>query len=459
MQRPIITFLLIASFGILFVGCSKPEPEKSFDEFTFNENDLQRTHELLDETSSSGADTSVPTLAMGSGGTSLSSTAVVLDLEKQKQYDHLRAGVVQGENTYQVTNDFLNVRDGMSVSSTLVGKLDRGDSMIVTDIPNAQWAKVQLSDGKQGYVAMRYIAKMTTEDNLAAEKKNFEGRYFVDFQFLNVRKDANQQAEKIGELAGQAIIKPITIDSQWARVTVDGKEGYVSSQYLKPFLPSFLVRQDSYPLPILRYRATDTGAIDAMKAHLAALKAAGKKIVTLQYLYNIVIQQENKDIRIEPNTVALTISNVNMSNVKAVSDALQAAGVSATLFISGKDVGLSGITEKTMLTLEANGNDIEASGHTGDDLRSLTDSQVELELGQSKKLIEASSHKEVFAVLYPQGGVNDRVMQKAAAAGYLFGIADVQDTRFTRTQFLRVPSILVSPSSTPDEVVRLVAQK
>lgn len=194
MPRSIVTFLLIASFGILLVGCTPPEPEKSFEEFTFSEDDLIRTQELLDETAS-GSDASVPSLV--ASGAQLSSASVVLNLAKQQEYDRLRSGAQDGENSYRVTNDFLNVREGMSVSSALVAKLLEGDSMTLVEIPNAGWAKVRMKDGKEGYVALRYIAKVTTDEKLAEEKKQFEGKYFVDFQFLNVRKDPNQQAEKI----------------------------------------------------------------------------------------------------------------------------------------------------------------------------------------------------------------------------------------------------------------------
>jgi peptidoglycan/xylan/chitin deacetylase (PgdA/CDA1 family) len=150
------------------------------------------------------------------------------------------------------------------------------------------------------------------------------------------------------------------------------------------------------------------------------------------------------------------VDAVTGKNVKQVSDALQAAGVGATLFLETKDVGLSGITEKTILNLMANGNDLQSAGHTGDDLRSMTDSQVALELGQSKKLIEDITHKEVYAVSYARGGVNDRVMQQAAQMGYLFGLGQSPDKQFTRSQFLRLPTLLVTSGMSEQDIVKLV---
>ncbi len=473
MSRPLVVFLLISSFGILFVGCSAPEPDKTFEEFTFTDDDLQRVYEIAEGSSSSATVTlsvnsgaavaSVPGAMTGSagtivtGGTASVGAVAAADPAKVKFYDSLRMGAAdQAANIYKVNNPFLNVRASMDVSAAQLDRLNQGDVLIVLEIPNAEWAKVRLSDQREGYVALKYIAKLTTDVKLAEEKKQFEGKYFVDFAFLNMRKDPSSQSEKIAELPGQAIVTPMSMNGEWARVSYGGKEGYVSSQYLKPFQPTFLVRQDEYTLPILQYRAGDAASMASFPKHMAALKAAGKKVVTLKALYDLVIAQESRDARVSPDWVAVTIAGVNSQNVKAVSDALEAANVDATLFIGTKDVGISGITEKTVLNLLANGHDLQSEAHAGDDLRSLTDSQVALELGQSKKIIEDLTKREVYAVSYPMGGVNDRVMKKAAELGYLLGVSQSPDKKFSRGQFLRLPSLFVSSTATPEEVVRMV---
>lgn len=459
-------FLLIVSFGILFAGCGQPEPDKSFDEFVFSDTDLETVHDLADDgtvasaSGSTGDDYTTTSIlsVSGTGDTVLTdATTVTPDKEKQARYDALRTVVVDdGGNIYRVNNPFLNVRSEMNVGSALVIRLNQGDVVTVLDIPSAEWAKVKLANGTEGYVAFRYLAKLTTEQKLPEEKKQFEGKYFVDFQFLNIRKEPSTQSEKVGELPGQAIITPISMNGEWARVAYNGKEGYVSSQYLKPFQPVFLVRSDEYQLPILQYFADDTASIGALAKQVAALKASGKKIVTLKYLYDMVLTQETRDARVSPDTVVLIVSGVNANNVRAVSDALDAAGIGATLFIQTKDIGLSGITEKMVLNLMANGNDLQSAGHTGDDLRSMTDSQVMLELGQSKKLLQDLTRKEVFAISYPKGGVNDRVMKQSAELGYLFGVSQSPDKRFSRDQFLRLPTLLVSSGMAPEDVLKLV---
>ena len=138
--------------------------------------------------------------------------------------------------------------------------------------------------------------------------------------------------------------------------------------------------------------------------------------------------------------------------MKELSDILRISGVTATLFFETKGVGLSGVSEKILLTLLANGHDIQSGAHTGDDLRSLTNAQVDLELQQSRQILESLIQRPVFAVAYPKGGINDRVRQKAQEAGYLLGISSSLGRTFTRDQLLRLPSFGVTSDVTDDEV-------
>lgn len=473
-RRSLTTFVLILCFGVLFVGCSSaPEPDQTFEDLTFTDQDLQKVEEISATSSSSSSlsaetlgddltammsssSAGTPELSVSSAGTQASPSPLVVDSAKQKLYENIRTAVLdQGGNLYRVNNPFLNVRSSMQVTATQIDRLNQGDMLTVLEIPNAGWAKVRLQNGKEGYVSFRYLAKVTTEQKLPEEKKQFEGKYFVDYAFLNIRKEPSTQAEKVAELPGQSIVKPLSMNGEWARVNFDGKDGYVSTQYLKPFLPVFLVRQDGYTVPVLQYSADDTVSIAALPKHITSLKATGKKITTLKNLYDVVVAQETKDVRISPDTVILTVASVNAKNVRQVSDALQSAGVGATLFLQTKDIGITGITEKLVLTLLANGNDLQSGGHTGDDLRSMTDSEVSLELSQSKKLIEELTRREVYAIGYSRGGVNDRVMSTAGSLAYLFGVSQFPDKRFSRAQLLRLPSFVVTSGMTAEDIVKL----
>lgn len=455
--RPFIVFLLIASFGILFAGCGTPPPEE--DVFTFTEDDVARFRELAGSSEGTGTgDTTEGPRIERVAGSGASSSLPKLDLSMAKTYDAMRAGPTGvGQELYRVTNAYLNVRGEPKVTAAEVARLSQGDQLTVLDFVDAAWAKAKLEDGKEGYVSTRYIAKLVSEEQLPAERKKYEGVYFVDFGFLNVRKSPDAGSEKIGEMPGQALVRPISMDKVWARVPFGSGEGYVAVQYLSPFAPQFLVRQETYKLPVLHYRlASGEDALPALRSHVAALKQAGITLWTLRDLRQLVLTQEDRDARVPPKTVILAISDVTAKNVQEVSQALQAAGASATLFLRTGDIGIGGITEKTVLSLSANGFDVQSGGHTGDDLRSLTNAQMQLELEQSRVLLEEMTGKPIFAIGYPIGGVNERVMQLAGEAGYLFGLGSAPESSFSRTQFLRLPGFIVSGSMTPEDVVGIV---
>lgn len=460
---PFVGFLILASFGILFAGCSGPE-EVEGDDLVFTEDDVTRYRELADEartgTGSTGSGERVPFIEPLESGSGSSKDEVVLDLSSVETFKSMRMGAASaGSNMYQVTNDFLNIRETPSTGGKNVARMEFGQSVELVEFVDGQWAKVKVPGGAEGYVAHRYLSKVTSEERMAEEKKQYENMYYVSFGFVNMRKEANQSSEKIGEIPGQKIVRPISIANGWAKVSYEGKEGYVSTSYLAPITPNFIVRQETYELPVLHYRLAkdqEKELVAAIAQHINALRTDGYSFMTFRDLHDLLLRQQQRDVRLDPKKVIVAVSGINASNYRAVSDALSTNGIKATLFLETQDVGLSGITEKNLLTLMANGFDIQSGTHTGDDLRALTNAQVELELRQSRQILENITKKPVFAVAYAQGGVNDRVAQLAAEAGYLFGVGDDADRSFTRGQFLRIPAMVIFPSMSADEVLRFV---
>ena len=183
-------------------GHQGPEDVDGTEEFTFTEEDVARFRELTQETSSSSG-------MSGSGrnivldireASSLEGTeAPVLDLSLVKTYTAIRSGPgATGENLFRVTNEFLNVRDKANVTAASLERLDQGALVKMVELVSAAWAKIEYAKGKEGYVALRYLSKVASEDKLAEEKKAYEGMYFVNFGFVNVRKEPSAQSEKLG---------------------------------------------------------------------------------------------------------------------------------------------------------------------------------------------------------------------------------------------------------------------
>ncbi len=459
----LVAFLLVASFGILFAGCNGPEDTAGNQDFVFTQESLDAAHQLTSEAERvAGSGSQKPylePLATGSG--SKESTTVVLDLSNVSAYKSIRtAQGSAGSNVYQVNNEFVNVRAKPSIKAAFVTRLNFGEAVQVVEFTNGQWAKVKLANGQDGYAVLQYLARLTSDEKMAGELRAFEGQYFVHYGFVNMRKEANQKSEKLTEIPGNTILKPLTIKDGWAKVSFNGKEGYVATGYLSPFHPTFLVRQDQFTLPVLDYhmvKGQEKEILQGLVTHTDRLRQGGKSLMNLRQFYDVLLSQQRHDTRLEKKGVVVAITGVTAENAKTISDVLSQNRIPATLFVETNQVSLRGITEKMLLTLQANGFDIESAGHTGDDLRGLTDSQVTLELEQSRKILEDYLKKPVFAISYPVRGTNDRVMALAAEAGYLLGIGGGTDTTFSRDQLLNMPSFAVFPSMSSDEVLKLVS--
>lgn len=450
---------LLVAMTLAGCGGSADQPTEPSEKFSFTEDDVARFREMVQEAEEE-SDIIEGTGATVAAFSSVSSVeAPKVDLSVLAQYESLRESTSSGEgNIYRVTNSFLNVRSEPRVTSAEVAQLKQGDHITVLDFPDGAWAKVKLQDDTEGFVSLRYIAKLVSEERLSEEKKAFEGMYFVDFGFLNVRKEPDAESEKLGELAGQTIVRPLSMDAVWARVLYDGKEGYVAAEYLSPFLPVFLVRQEEYRLPILRYRADQSDILASLPEHIAELKKQGYVFITMQKFKDTLIDQQERDVRLQPRSVVIAVTDLDANTLKIASDALRESGVTGTFFLPTKELGIDGITEKNVVTLMANGIDVQSGAHSGDDLRSLTNAQVELELKQSRALLEEFTGRTVFAVAYPMGGVNDRIMKSSAEAGYLFGLSTVPSSLISRSDFLKVPSFLVNAGMTGPDVLSLIKE-
>jgi peptidoglycan/xylan/chitin deacetylase (PgdA/CDA1 family)/SH3-like domain-containing protein len=456
-HRPLIAFLLLAAFGILFAGCTPPQLQEEI--YSFTEEDVARYRDLAEGGTGSGAPY-LESLTGGSGtivtGTGGEQTAV-LDISNAASLDAMRTTPVTEQKRFQVTNTFLNLRSSPSARGAFLQRLDRGAPVDLVEFVNAEWAKVRLLDGTEGYVAHRYIGRVVSEERLAEEQKMYENQYVVNYGFVNFRSEPRQQSAKIGEIPGQTLLRPASVENGWAAVTHDGKSGFVSTSYLTAIRPNFLVRQDTFALPVLQYRleGPPEEALQAMGAHVGALKRAGYTFITLRQFHALLLEQQSRDVRLPDNRIVVAVTGVTPVNVRALSDTLNALGINATLFIQSKHLGLTGITERMVQTLQANGFDLQSGTHTGDDLRALTNAQAELELKQSRALLEQATGRTVFAVSYPAGGTNDRIATLSANAGYLLGVTDGGKRTFTRAEFLHIPAFSIFPTMTADEVVAL----
>ena len=139
----------------------------------------------------------------------------------------------------------LNMRASASTSGSVVTKLSRGTKVTVTSESNG-WAKITVS-GKTGYVSTSYLtttAPSTQSGSTNAPKDPVKETPTVT-KYVNVDKNSTLNMRSSASTSGSVVTKlssgtKVTVTSEsngWAKITVSGKTGYVSTSYLTTTAP------------------------------------------------------------------------------------------------------------------------------------------------------------------------------------------------------------------------------
>lgn len=126
-----------------------------------------------------------------------------------------KAGVVTGV----ASNDYLNVRSSSKTSSSALGKLSNGESIVITGKDN-DWYEIDYN-GKTGYVYEKYV-KITGD---IVYKKTTDN--------LNMRWGASTSNGIILNIPKGTVVKVLSTSNGWDKVYYSGKVGYCSNIYLE----------------------------------------------------------------------------------------------------------------------------------------------------------------------------------------------------------------------------------
>ncbi len=127
-----------------------------------------------------------------------------------------------GEN-YVVNASRLNVRSGPGMEYSVITGIKRGET--VTYIKNSDsWWRVQLSDGRYGYVDRKYLAPVCVSKT---------GRYFVMADKLCIRKNPTTSSGIRGIVTRGTMVTITQLNGDWGYVSSGaGATGWVALRYL-----------------------------------------------------------------------------------------------------------------------------------------------------------------------------------------------------------------------------------
>ena len=124
----------------------------------------------------------------------------------------------------------LNLRQTASLDAKVLDYYRNGVKVTLLQ-PGSTWHKVQVEDGKIGYMMAKYL-KVTGEEGAVqpfqAKVINVNGGSYVNF-----RKAASLSAQIIDRIDVGSTVTVIEHGTDWCKVIADGVEGYMSTWFLK----------------------------------------------------------------------------------------------------------------------------------------------------------------------------------------------------------------------------------
>lgn len=146
-----------------------------------------------------------------------------------------------------VTGNVVNIREGKGTDTNTIGKARKGDKLNALEV-SGEWYKVELSNGKVGYIHKDYLktadakidsAKETDKKTGAEAEKVTNNKETIGIVVtksgnLNVRASSAKDAEVVGQVKKGDQVRLLKKTGDWYQIELaDGTVGYVNHGYIK----------------------------------------------------------------------------------------------------------------------------------------------------------------------------------------------------------------------------------
>ena len=134
----------------------------------------------------------------------------------------------------------LNIREKATTSSSVIGKLQRGDLVDIIDDSNSEWYKIK-TQNVVGYSSKQYIDIVTTGNSgsqgAVNDSKVGKIATVTVGDYLNVRSGAGASYSIVSKLYSGDMVKVVQVSSNgWCKIeTATGVSGWVNGSYLTNF--------------------------------------------------------------------------------------------------------------------------------------------------------------------------------------------------------------------------------
>lgn len=121
----------------------------------------------------------------------------------------------------------LRLREQADTGSSILATASKGDVVVVLERAEDGWYKVNYK-AVEGYMLGEYL---DVEND--CEKDLGYGEVSAEGSALNIRSGAGVSYDRVGSVKDGSLVKLEGMTFGWYKVSCDGKEGYVSSDYVK----------------------------------------------------------------------------------------------------------------------------------------------------------------------------------------------------------------------------------
>ncbi|GAB6257962.1 SH3 domain-containing protein [Peribacillus sp. N1] len=158
-----------------------------------------------------------------------------------------------------VTSGTLNMRKSGSESASLVARLSKGTKVTVYS-ESKGWAKVK-ANGKDGHVSAKYLS--TTKPGTTVTPEKTTTKYVnVSSGTLNMRKSGSESASIVAKLSRGTEVTVYSESKGWAKIKANGKDGYVSTNYLSTTKPGTESKPSIPEKTTTKYVNVSTGSLN-----------------------------------------------------------------------------------------------------------------------------------------------------------------------------------------------------
>ena len=130
-----------------------------------------------------------------------------------------------------VTGNSVNLRSGPGTNYRVIASLSKGASVTVTDQSNSEWYAVSYN-GTTGFVSSRYLSfgsAGTGSGSTAAANG------VINAMYVRFRSGPSASSSVLAEYSTGKEVTITGTEGGWTACTIDGKAGYVSSQYVTAY--------------------------------------------------------------------------------------------------------------------------------------------------------------------------------------------------------------------------------